>query len=209
MLFNHLNVTWYLHVMFVNTLRGLQFAFLQVEAPPLHLGLVRQWGEPVVETAHDRNVSREEVSTEYIPQLELPEQTLLPQLVVRLLLQLLLGLLHPLLHHLGQRLQLTHRLVNVFPAIDDEVEELLHVGVHGDHAEPDAHGVARGRPLAQTEGGVRGPERGDQLHVPLADQGLLLLREVPDGLGLLVNVFRWNVTNTAQASPVGNVNMLK
>ena len=42
--------------MFVNTLGGLQFALLQVEAPSLHLGLVRQGGEPVVETANDRNV---------------------------------------------------------------------------------------------------------------------------------------------------------
>ena len=118
----------------------------------------------------------------------LPEESLLPQLVVCLLFQLLLCLLHPLLHHLGKGLQLTDSLVNVLPAVDDEVEELLHVSVHRHHPEPDAHGVARRRSLAQTEGGVGGPQRGDQLHVPLADQGLLLLRELPDGVGLQVDV---------------------
>ena len=48
-----------LHVMFVNTLGGLKFPFFQVETAAFHLGIVRQRGEPVVETAHDRNVSNE------------------------------------------------------------------------------------------------------------------------------------------------------
>ena len=54
--------------------------------------------------------------------------------------------------HLAHCVQLSDSLVNVLATVDDQAEQLLHLGLHGDHPKPDAHHIQGRRALPQAEG---------------------------------------------------------
>lgn len=87
-----------------------------------------------------------------------------------------------------------YRLVDVLATVDDEAEELLHLGLHGDHAEADAHDALRRRALAQAEGGVGVPQGG---HLRAGQCALAkvtsssLIEEVRDCSAPTNSMFRW------------------
>ena len=111
--------------------------------------------------------------------------------------------------HLAHGVQLSDRLVNVLATVDDQAEQLLHLRLHGDHPEPDAHHVQRGRALPQAEGRVRVPQSGHQLHIPLVGQSQILLAHLQHFLRFRVNVVSGDVAHPTQSCPVGNVDMLR
>ena len=53
---------YYLHMMFIDIVCGLQLAGLEVEVAALHLGLLRHRRQPVVEAANNRHVPKTEKS---------------------------------------------------------------------------------------------------------------------------------------------------